>query len=487
MNLSTPLISQKSQALTGKILTEINPNFKSQNFNMADKSISHRALMLSTIAQGISQIDGLLESEDVLATKNALINMGADITQKPEGGYQVRGAGLPALLQPKQILNLGNSGTSARLLMGLLSGTGHQIVMTGDASLNQRPMQRVIEPLKQMGVEFSARTNQTEGDFLPVTFRGRPPLIPIDYRLPMPSAQVKSAILLAGLSALGKTIIRQPEICRDHTERMLQHYGADLTIESKASEKVIILRGLIESATSLKACNLTIPRDISSVAFPLVAAIITRDSHIVIDNVGINPTRDGLLETLLQMGADITITTSYQNKQNTNGEKKYLGEPTAELTIRHGPLKAITTPANIAPRMIDEYPILAIAAATAHGVSVFQGLKELKIKESDRLNAIASGLSQAGVLVKTGADWLEITGHGIGTGYTNSNKAIRGGTTITTALDHRIAMSFLILGLITEKPIIIDNAASIATSFPDFLPLMQFLGANIKPHQPSLH
>ncbi|MGI9461784.1 MAG: 3-phosphoshikimate 1-carboxyvinyltransferase [Alphaproteobacteria bacterium] len=422
-----------------------------QQAAMGDKSISHRALMFASMARGVSRINGLLESEDTLRTQTSMKALGIDI-KKNNGDYIIDSAGFLSFRQPSEALNMGNSGTSARLLIGLLSGSGYQIKMFGDPSLSKRPIDRIMTPLSNMGVIFHAHKN----NFLPLSFFGQPPLLPIDYTLPIASAQIKSAILLAGLSALGETTIWEKDISRDHSERMLSYLGVDIHRTTKDKYQAITIKGGTATLENIIAKDITIPRDISSVAFLLVAASIIPNSDLIIDNVGLNPTRDGVIETLLEMGADITITYDSFSKDS---------EPTGRLHIKSAELQAVKTDASRAPRMIDEYPILAMAAAVAKGVSLFQGLKELRVKESDRLAAIANGLSAIGVAVKTGNDWLEITG----------GKKIIGNHTITTNLDHRIAMSFYILGLIADKPITIDDDSAIATSFPNFLPLMKRL------------
>ena len=415
---------------------------------MGDKSISHRALMFAGIARGTSRISCLLESEDTQRTQRSMASMGVDI-KKDVDDYVINSPGFLSLRQPTEKLDMGNSGTSTRLLMGLLAGTGHRIDLFGDASLSARPMKRVIDPLTNMGVEFTAGDN----GFLPLSFRGRPPLIPIDYTLPVASAQIKSAILLAGLSAIGDTTVWEKNISRDHTERMLALFGVTLQGATRDNMRGITINGGTATLEKITGRSINVPRDISSVAFLLVAASIMPSSDLIIENVGLNPTRDGIIETLLEMGADIKI--DYDGFAAGS-------EPTGTIHVKSAALRAVTTPANRAPRMIDEYPILAMAAARAQGVSLFQGLEELRVKESNRLAAIATGLAAAGVLVKNGDDWLKITG----------DDNTQGGNVINSNLDHRIAMSFYILGLVCQNPITIDDGRSIATSFPNFLPLM---------------
>jgi 3-phosphoshikimate 1-carboxyvinyltransferase len=419
-----------------------------------DKSISHRALMLGALAVGRTEIRGLLEGEDILATAAALRAMGADISRQPDGRWLVHGVGLGGLAEPADVIDLGNSGTSARLLLGILATHPFTAFVTGDASLRSRPMRRVIEPLSQFGARFLAR----EGGRLPLAVTGAVDPVPQIYRLPVPSAQVKSAVLLAGLNTPGETTIIEPQPTRDHTERMLGHFGANVRVEPDADgARRITVEGYPELTAS--AVPIAVPGDPSSAAFPLVAALIVPGSDVTITGVGLNPTRAGLLACLQEMGADIAL-----ENQRTEG-----GEPVADLHVRAGSLKGADIPPERAPSMIDEYPILAVAAAYAKGRTIMRGLAELRVKESDRLAAIATGLATCGVRVDVTGDDLIVEGSG---------KSPAGGARIATHLDHRIAMAFLVFGLGVDQPVTIDDARPIATSFPDFVPLMNRLGAH---------
>ncbi len=418
-----------------------------------DKSISHRALMLAALAVGRTEITGLLEGEDVLATARALVALGAAVTRLGAGRWNVDGVGIGGLAEPEQVLDLGNSGTSARLLLGILATHPLLAFLSGDASLRRRPMGRVIAPLSQMGARFLARS----GERLPLAVAGAAEPLPITYALPVPSAQVKSAVLLAGLNAPGETTVIEPQPTRDHTERMLRHFGAAVRIEAdEGGAKRITVTGFPE----LVPAPITVPGDPSSAAFPAVAALIVPGSEVVIEGVGINPTRTGLFDSLREMGADIALL----------NEREEGGEPVADLRVRAGALSGAEIPAERAPRMIDEYPILAVTAACARGRTLMRGLAELRVKESDRLAAIADGLARCGVRVAVTGDDLIVDGDG---------RPPAGGARIATALDHRIAMAFLVLGLATREPVAIDDAAPIATSFPGFVALMEGLGARI--------
>lgn len=422
-----------------------------------DKSISHRVLMLGGVAVGESEIHGLLEGEDVLRTAAAMRLLGAEASRGTDGVWRVRGRGLGALLEPEDVLDLGNSGTSARLLLGLLASHPLTACLTGDASLRRRPMGRVIEPLIEIGASFTARA----GGRLPLAILGTAEPMPIRYRLPVASAQVKSAVLLAGLNTPGATTVIEPEPTRDHTELMLRHFGASLTVAREPDgARVTTLMGQPE----LIGRTFRVPADPSSAAFPAVAALIRPGSEVTLEGVGLNPHRIGLYDTLSEMGADIAILNA----------REEAGEPVGDLVIRGGGLTGIEVPAKRAPSMIDEYPILAVAAAFAKGRTVMRGLAELRIKESDRLAAIAEGLARCGVAVEIGADSLAVEGTG---------RPPKGGATILTRLDHRIAMAFLVLGIGAVAPVAIDDAAPIETSFPGFVPLMNGLGAAIaEPH-----
>ncbi|MDJ0608634.1 MAG: 3-phosphoshikimate 1-carboxyvinyltransferase [Kiloniellales bacterium] len=419
-----------------------------------DKSISHRALLLSGLAVGESRIEGLLEGEDVLRSAAAMRAMGAEIERGPEGVWHVWGRGLGGLVEPDDVLDLGNSGTGARLLMGVIAGHGIQAVLTGDASLRVRPMKRVAEPLERMGARILTR----EGGTMPLTVIGSADPLPIRYRLPVASAQVKSAVMLAGLSAPGETIVEEPAPTRDHTERMLRHFGAAVAVEDDSEDAVrrITLCGQPE----LTGGDIRVPADPSSAAFPLVAALVAPGSRVRLPRIGTNPLRTGLLTTLEEMGASIR----YENR----GEEG--GETVADLVAEAGPLQGVEVPAERAPSMIDEYPILAVAAAVAEGRTVMRGLGELRVKESDRLAAVAQGLAACGVAVEEGPDFLVVEGAG---------GRPPGGGSIASRLDHRIAMAFLVLGLASEKPVTVDDSTPIDTSFPSFQSLMGELGAGL--------
>ena len=437
-----PLTATRSRApFTGKIRVP------------GDKSISHRALMLGAVAVGRTEISGLLEGEDVLATASAINALGAHAVRAGDGRWTVDGVGIAGLAEPEDLLDLGNSGTAARLLIGILATHPITAFVTGDASLRRRPMGRVVEPLSRIGARFVAR----EGARLPLAISGAANPVPISYRLPVPSAQVKSAVLLAGLNAPGTTTVIEPQPTRDHTERMLQHFGATVTTEPlDGGGKRITLEGCPE----LAAAPIAVPGDPSSAAFPLIAALIVPGSEVIIEGVGVNPLRTGLFECLREMGADLVLL----------HERDEGGEPIADLRVRGGILKGADIPAERAPRMIDEYPILAVAAACARGRTVMRGLAELRVKESDRLTAISAGLAACGVRVAVDGDTLTVEGVG---------GPPEGGALIETQLDHRIAMAFLVLGLATRLPVRIDDAAPIATSFPGFLPLIKGLGGTI--------
>lgn len=418
-----------------------------------DKSISHRALMLGALAVGRTEIRGLLEGEDVLATAAALNALGAHAAPAGNGSWVVEGVGVGGLAEPENLLDLGNSGTSARLLLGILASHPLTAFVTGDASLRRRPMGRVTEPLSRFGAHFLSR----EGARLPLAVTGAKSPVPIEYRLPVPSAQVKSAVLLAGLNTPGETTVIEPHGTRDHTERMLRHFGGAVFCEPA---EPIGLRITVKGYPELAAAPIVVPGDISSAAFPLVAALIVPGSAVTIEGVGINPLRAGLLDCLREMGADIRLA----------NERVEGGEPVADLVARAAALRGADIPAERAPRMIDEYPVLAVAAACARGRTVMRGLAELRVKESDRLSAIATGLAACGATLSVDGDDLVVNGDG---------GPPVGGATIATQLDHRIAMAFLVLGFATRQPVRIDDGRPIATSFPDFIPLMRGLGAVI--------
>ena len=419
-----------------------------------DKSISHRALMIGGLAIGETRINGLLEGEDVQATAKALRALGVSVEKKDDAGWRVRGRGVGGLIEPDGVLDMGNSGTAARLLIGVLAAHPFSTTLSGDASLSSRPMNRVIEPLSLMGAVFQTRSNGR----LPLNVTGLDDPLPIDYQLPVASAQVKSAILLAGLAAAGVTRVVEPKPTRDHTELMLRHFGAVVDVEDLAEGgRVITVHGQPE----LNASDVTIPGDISSAAFPMVAALLIPGSKVTLPNVGINPLRAGLMGTLRAMGAAIKL----------DNERTEAGEPVADMSIMGSALRGVTVPAERAPSMIDEYPVLAAAAACAEGTTRLEGLSELRVKESDRLSGMARGLAACGVEVEEGEDFLVIHGSG---------SAPKGGALVETALDHRIAMAFLVLGMVCGDPITIDDAGPIETSFPGFTGLMNGLGAHIE-------
>jgi 3-phosphoshikimate 1-carboxyvinyltransferase len=418
-----------------------------------DKSISHRALMFGALAIGETRVTGLLTGEDVLRTAAAMRALGADVLLDPDGTWRVAGRGIGGLTEPEDVRDMGNSGTAARLLCGILASHPLFAVMTGDASLRRRPMRRVIDPLTAAGARFTAR----EGGRLPLAIEGARDALPLDYRVPVPSAQVKSAILLAGLNAPGITRVEEPEATRDHSENMLRHFGATVQVEVKGAGRIIELRGQPE----LHAADVVVPGDPSSAAFPLVAALLVTGSKVLIPAVGLNPLRTGLFLTLGEMGADIAIV-----NQRTEG-----GEPVGDLVVKAGPLRAVDVPPERAPSMIDEYPILAVAAACATGTSQLRGLKELRVKESDRLAATAALLSVNGVRVEIEGDDMVIHGNG---------DPPAGGSSVATLMDHRIAMSALVLGMVTRASVSVDDAAFVDTSFPGFVDLMNAAGAAIR-------
>jgi 3-phosphoshikimate 1-carboxyvinyltransferase len=432
-----PLRIESSAGLTGRVTVP------------GDKSISHRSLMLSSLAVGESRIEGLLEGEDVLATAAAMRAMGATIERSDDGIWRVWGVGVGGLLQPAGALDMGNSGTSTRLLAGLVASHAITVTFTGDASLSKRPMGRVIDPLSLMGADFTA----SPGGRLPMMVRGICPAVPIEYTLPVASAQVKSAVLLAGLNTPGITRVIEPVPTRDHSERMLAGFGANLTVEATNRGRVISVHGEAE----LKPQQIVVPGDPSSAAFWAVAASIVPGSEVTIANVGLNPTRAGIFTALRMMGADITEV----------DPRIVGGEPVAELVVRHAALKAIDVPPDLAPSMIDEYPVLFVAAALADGRTVARGAHELRVKESDRIAAMAAALEACGVTVEEYDDGLAITGSG--------GEPIPGGATIASLLDHRIAMAMTVAGLVARRPITIDDVAPVATSYPVFFETLEQL------------
>lgn len=410
--------------------------------------------MLGSLAVGETRIEGLLEGEDVLRTADAMRAMGAEVERTAPGSWRVAGVGVGGLAEPEDVLDMGNAGTGARLLMGVLAGHDMTAFLTGDASLRSRPMGRVATPLAEMGARILAR----DGCRLPLAVVGAADPMPLEYRLPVPSAQVKSAILLAGLSAPGETCVIEPEPTRDHTERMLRHFGGTVRMESDAAgARRVTLLGQPE----LSAADVVVPRDISSAAFPIVAALIVRNAEVVLPGIGLNPHRNGLLETLIEMGASL----------DERNPRDVAGEPVADLVVRSGPLRGVTVPAERAPSMIDEYPILAVAAAFAVGETRMCGLSELRVKESDRLAAIADGLRANGVEVAIEGDDLIVTGRG---------EQPKGGGLVEARHDHRIAMSFLVMGMGAQEAVSLDDMSPVDTSFPGFADLMNGLGGNIE-------
>ncbi len=432
---NSPLISLRSGPLSGSVCVP------------GDKSISHRALMLGALASGRTRITGLLEGEDVLNTGRVLAAMGC-LVQRIGGAWEVLGRGVGGLAQPEGPLDFGNSGTGVRLMMGLVAGNDILVRLVGDASLSRRPMGRVLDPLVRMGVEVAdgART-------LPLSLRGTSDLLPIEYQLPVASAQIKSAILLAGLHAAGATSVIEPEATRDHTERMVRYFGGEVTIGERDGKRLITVMGNAE----LEGRSVEVPGDPSSAAFLAAAALMVPRSEIRIEGVLVNPTRTGFYTTLREMGADLV----FQN------EREQGGEPVADITVRHAKLNGVRVPPERAPSMIDEYPILACLAAYATGETHMAGLAELKVKESDRLAATVAGLKANGVRARADGDQLCVEG----------SRSVPGGGTVETHLDHRIAMAFLTLGLAADRPVRVDDAGIIATSFPEFRGLMQGLGA----------
>lgn len=421
-----------------------------------DKSVSHRALMLGGLAIGETTIDGLLEGEDVLATAEAMRQMGAQVSQPDQAGGQWRviGRGVGGLSEPADVLDMGNSGTAARLLMGVCAAHPFKTFFTGDHSLNKRPMARITKPLALMGAAFSTRS---EGR-MPLCTHGSDQLIPIEYELPVASAQVKSAILFAGMNTAGKTTVIERKSTRDHSERMLRHFGAEvISTPLEGGGQSITITGHPE----LSGQHVIVPGDISSAAFPIVAGLIVPDSQISIRGVGINPLRTGLIDSLIEMGADLKL----ENQRTESGE------PIADLIVRASSLKGIEVPPERAPSMIDEYPILCVAASCAEGPTRMTGIGELRVKECDRLAAMVRGLSAAGIEVEEGEDWMVVHGRG--------NHPPKGGASIEVELDHRIAMSFLVLGMVSDEPLAVDDGSPIATSFPGFDALMNGLGAKI--------
>ena len=440
----SPVASRPGTALKGRLRVP------------GDKSISHRSMIFGLLSIGETRVEGLLEGDDVLRTAEACRALGATITREAPGRWRIVGAGIGGLTEPKDVLDFGNAGTGSRLMMGVAGS--HPITSTfdGDASLRKRPMRRILDPLERMGTIV---VSQAEGGRVPLTLRGPRETVPVTYETPAASAQIKSAVLLAGLNSPGLTTVVEREATRDHTERMLRHFGAEVSVEPDGRHgRRIALRG----QPTLTGAPITVPSDPSSAAFPLVAALIVPDSDVVLEGVMMNPLRTGLITTLLEMGADI----------ERLDERDEGGETVADLRVRHSKLTGVTVPHARAPSMIDEYPILAVAASFAQGTTRMQGLHELRVKESDRLAAVAAVLAEAGVAHEIEGDDLLVHG---------SNGKVRGGgRPVATHLDHRIAMAFLVMGLATAEPMTVDDGAMIATSFPTFIPLMRELGATIQ-------
>ncbi len=420
-----------------------------------DKSISHRSLILGAMCVGETVVTGLLEGEDVLDTAKAMRSFGADVTRDADGTWRVRGVGVGGFAEPDHVIDCGNSGTGVRLIMGAMATCPIVATFTGDASLNKRPMARVTDPLALFGTVSVGRS----GGRLPMTIVGAVDPVPVRYVVPVPSAQVKSAVLLAGLNAPGQTVVIEQEATRDHTERMLAGFGAEITTEATEEGRVITLTGQPE----LQAQTIVVPRDPSSAAFPVCAAIIVPGSDVLVPNIGLNDTRAGLFTTLREMGADLT----YENPREEGGE------PVADLRARFSPdLHGVEVPPARAASMIDEYPVLSVVAAFAKGDTVMRGVKELRVKESDRIDAMATGLRAGGVSVEDGPDWWIVKGLGHGN--------VAGGQVAVSHLDHRIAMSFMVMGMATQNPVSVDDGGPIATSFPIFEGLMGDLGADIR-------
>jgi 3-phosphoshikimate 1-carboxyvinyltransferase len=417
-----------------------------------DKSISHRALILSAMAVGESTVAGLLEGEDVLNTAQAMRDLGAQLVRGEDGLWRIHGVGVGGFAAPEKPLDFGNSGTGCRLVLGAVAGCPIRATFDGDASLRKRPMRRVLDPLERIGARV---VTEAEGGRLPLTIEGARDAIPIEYESPVPSAQLKSAVLLAGLAAPGETIVVEAEASRDHTERMLKHFGAKIVSKPHGEHgRRIVLQGQPE----LEPANVVVPADPSSAAFPMVAALLVPGSELVLESVMTNPLRTGLFTTLREMGAKIETIATRDD-----------GEEVADLRVVASKLKGVEVPPERAPSMIDEYPILAVAAAFAEGTTRMRGLKELRVKESDRLEATAAMLRANGIAVEIEGDDLIVHGKG----------AVKGGGEVTTHMDHRIAMSALVMGLASDEPVRIDDGAFIATSFPGFVELMGSLGANL--------
>lgn len=420
-----------------------------------DKSISHRSLILGALAIGQTRITGLLEGQDVLDTAKAMVAFGAVVEKNDQSEWLVDGVGVGGFAEPSTVVDCGNSGTGVRLIIGAMSTTPINATFNGDHSLNSRPMERVTNPLSKFGVTTFGRSRGR----LPMTVIGARSPIPVKYDVPVPSAQVKSALLLAALNAPGETIITEKETTRDHTERMLSSFGADISVENISNRRSIKLCGHSE----LNGQNICVPSDPSSAAFPICAAIIVEGSDILVPNITLNETRAGLYKTLIEMGANL----SFEN------EREESGEPVADIRACFSPdMKGVEVPPERAASMIDEYPILSVVAANATGKTIMRGVKELRVKESDRIDVMAKGLRANGVFVDEGEDWWVVKGNGMG--------SVKGGSICQTFLDHRIAMSFLVLGLSSQNYVEIDDCLPIKTSFPNFIELMLEIGANME-------
>ena len=417
-----------------------------------DKSISHRALILGAMAVGRTHVTGLLEGQDVLDTAKAMQAFGATVARLGPGEWTIDGVGVGGFAEPEGVIDCGNSGTGVRLIMGAMATTPITATFTGDASLSRRPMRRITDPLALFGAEITTR----EGGLLPVTIKGTEDPLPVRYQTPVASAQIKSAVLLAGVNAPGQTVVIEKEPTRDHSERMLAGFGATITTQITDEGRVITLTGRPE----LRGQTVAVPRDPSSAAFPVAAALIVPGSEVRVPGISRNPTRDGLYVTLAEMGADLT----WENDREEGGE------PVADLIVRHSKLKGVNVPADRAASMIDEFPILSVIAAMAEGTTVMNGVAELRVKESDRIDAMAKGLRANGVEVDETRDSMTVHGKG---------RIPGGAEAVATHLDHRIAMSFMVAGLAADAEITVDDGAAIATSFPDFVPLMQGLGADL--------
>jgi 3-phosphoshikimate 1-carboxyvinyltransferase len=436
----TPLTARRGGPLRGRVRVP------------GDKSISHRALIFGALAVGETRVTGLLEGEDVLRTADAMRALGASVERTGEGAWSVRGVGVGGFSAPAAALDFGNSGTGCRLVMGAVGGCPIAATFDGDASLRRRPMRRILDPLAQIGAKAVAAA---DGGRLPLRLQGARDPVPIVYRTPVASAQIKSAVLLAGLAAPGATTVIEPEASRDHTERLLRHFGAQVEIEPEGAHG---RRITVKGEPELVPAPVVVPADPSSAAFPLAAALIVPHSEVILENVMTNPLRTGLITTLREMGAQIEVV-----------DARHEGEEMADLRVTSSHLSGVDVPAERAPSMIDEYPILAVAAAFAAGTTRMRGLHELRVKESDRLAAVADGLRGNGVECEIEGDDLMVHGR----------ERVPGGGTVATHMDHRIAMSFLVMGLASEAPIAVDDAAFIATSFPGFADLMRGLGAHL--------